>query len=201
MPALTFATLQTELSDRGFSRLSATRLGYFINQARADLDGYRLWPYRLTTASGAAPLTIADLGTIEEVVDTANNSNPLHYMSRRNLLDYYGTITTTGTPQFFYIDNGIVRTFPIGGTLSVRYYKNAPDLTGTQVPLAPFEFHFLIVDLAEQRAHRSKGDIATANALQPYIDQQLQGMVEDQFGQQIEGGDFVQTITGSSEDW
>jgi hypothetical protein len=200
VPALTFATLQTELSDRGFARLTTTRLGYFINQARADLDGFRPWPYRLTTASGAAPLTITDLGTIESVVDTANNSNQLEFVSRQNLLDYYGIITTTGTPSFYFIDNGIVRTYPVGGTLSVRYFKATPDLTGVQVPLAPPEFHFLIVDMAEQRAHRSKGDIATANALQPYIDQQLQGMVEDQFGQ-TQGSDFVQTITGASEDW
>ena len=200
MPALTFATLQTELSDRGFARLTATRLGYFINQARADLDNLRPWPYRLATATGAAPLTITDLGTIESVVDTGNNSSQLEQVSRQNLLDYYGLLTTTGTPSFFYVDNGIVRTYPVGGTLSVRYFKRTADLTGTQVPAAPADYHFLIVDMAEQRAHRSKGDLATAGAMQPYIDGQLQMMVEDQFGQS-QGSDFVQVITGASEDW
>lgn len=200
MPALTFATLQTELSDRGWSRLSATRLGYFINQARADLDGMYLWPYRLTSTSGAAPLTIADLGTIEEVIDTANQSNALEYASRRELLDGYGLLTTTGVPQWFYVDNGIVRTMPVGGTLTVRYYKRTADLTGVQVPLAPADYHLLIVDLAEQRAYRAKGDTATAGALQPYIDSQIARMVNDQFGQQVQGPD-VQTLSYSSEDW
>lgn len=200
MPALTFATMQTELSDRGFSRLSATRLGYFINQARADLDNAMPWPYRLTSASGAAPLTITDLGTIEEVVNTANQSLPLDYSSRRSLLDSYGILTTTGVPCWFYVDNGVVRTYPVGGTLTVRYYKRTPDLTGVQAPLAPSDYHLLIVDMAEQRAHRGKGDVATAAALQPSIDTQFARMVDDQFGQQVQGPD-VQTLSYASEDW
>jgi hypothetical protein len=191
VPALTFATLQTELSDRGWSRLSATRLGYFINQGRADLDNLYLWPYRLTTASGSAPLTITDLGVIEEVVDTAQSSLPLHFVSRRNLLDAYGILTTTGSPQWFYVDNGVVRTYPVGGTLSVRYYKRTPDLTGVQVPLAPADYHLLIVDLAEQRALRSKGDVAGAAALQPFINAGVARMINDQFGQQVEGEDYL----------
>lgn len=199
MPALTFATLQTELSDRGWQRLSATRLGYLINQARADLDGMFLWPYRLTTASGAAPLTITDLGTIEEVVDTANASNPLHFVSRRNLLDSYGLLTTTGSPDWFYVDNGVIRTYPVGGTLTVRYYKRTPDLTGVQVPLAPADYHLLIVDLAEQRAFRGKGDVQSAAALQPFINQGVARMVNDQFGQQVEGADY-EMVSGESVD-
>lgn len=194
MPALTFATLQTELSDRGWARLSATRLGYLINQARADLDNMYLWPYRLTTASGAAPLTITDLGVIEEVVNTAASGAALHFASRRNLLDSFQVLTTTGFPNWFYVDNGVVRTFPVGGTLSVRYYKRTPDLTGVQPPLAPADYHLLIVDMAEQRALRGKGEVATAAALQPYIDSQLARMVDDQFGQQIEGSDVLQTM-------
>lgn len=200
MPALTFATMQTELSDRGWSRLTPTRLGYLINQARADLDNMMLWPYRLASTSGAAPLTIADLGVIEEVVDTANQSNALDYASRRELRDSYGDLTVTGTPDWFYVDNGIIRTMPVGGTLTVRYYKRTPDLTGTQAPLAPADYHLLIVDMAEQRAHRGKGDVATASALQPYIDSQLSRMVQDQFGQQVQGPD-VQTLSYASEDW
>ena len=200
MPALTFATMQTELSDRGWSRLSATRLGYLINQARADLDNYACWPYRLASASGAAPLTIADLGVIEEVVNTAVSGSPaLDYVDRRTLKDTYGDLTTTGVPQWFYVDNGIVRTYPVGGTLTVRYYKRTPDLTGTQVPLAPADYHLLIIDMAEQRAHRGKGDVATANGLQPYIDAELAKMIDDQFGQQVQGPD-QQILTGASVD-
>lgn len=200
MPALTFATAQTELSDRGFSRLSATRLGYLINQARADLDNLYLWPYRLTTATGTSPLTIADLGTIEEVLDTANASRPLDFMPRRNLLNDYGTLTTTGSPWYFYIDNGVVRTFPVGGTLSVRYYKRTPDLTGVQVPSAPSDYHMLIVDLAEREAHAGKTDYAGAEALEVRIQRKIAQMVNDLFGQQDQGPDGYQVMTGASCD-
>jgi hypothetical protein len=115
-------------ADRGFDTLSDTRLGNFINQGRAELDQMFLWPYRLASASGASPLTITDLGTIEEVANSAVTGSPvLAYADRRSLRDSYGDITTTGTPGYFYIDNGVVRTYPVGGTLAVRYYKRPPD--------------------------------------------------------------------------
>jgi hypothetical protein len=94
-----------------------------------------LWPYRLTTASGAAPLTITDLGVIEEVVDTAQSSLPLHFVSRRNLLDAYSILTTTGSPQWFYVDNGVVRTYPVGGTLSVPVLQADTGFDGGSGPV------------------------------------------------------------------
>jgi hypothetical protein len=141
---------QAGLSDRGFDELSDTRLGSFINQGRAELDNLYCWPYRLTSASGASPLTITDLGTIEEVADTSQSgSPPLDYADRRSLRDSYGDITRTGSPAFFFIDNGVVRTYPVGGTLAVRYYKRTPLLVAdADTPLAPVDYHLLYVDFA-----------------------------------------------------
>ena len=198
MPALTFATLKTELSDRGFDQLSDTRLGYFINQARGELDGMHNWPYRLATATGSSPLTITDLGSIEEVADTNQTGAPaLDYADRRSLKQAYGDLTVAGAPAFFYVDNGVVRTYPVGGSLSVRYYKRAPDLSGTQVPLAPSDYHLLIVDMAVRWAQK---DGEQPDSVSGDIQRQLAIMVTDLFGQQIVGSDLV-PVAGESCDW
>jgi hypothetical protein len=49
---MTFAELKTELAARGFDHLSDTRLGQYVNQARAELDGMHMWPYREDSATG-----------------------------------------------------------------------------------------------------------------------------------------------------
>jgi hypothetical protein len=194
-----FSALKQELSDRGFDELSDTRLGQFINQGRAELDNLYSWPYRLTSASGASPLTINDLGTIEEVANSAvSGSPPLDYADRRTLRDYYGDITITGTPSFFYIDNGVVRTYPVGGTLAVRYYKRPPLLTAAgDTPLAPVDYHLLYVDFAARWAAK---DGMQPDGLSADILRQVQIMVADLFGQQLVGSDLA-PVTGDSCDW
>lgn len=194
-----FSDLRTELAARGFDELTPARLGLFINQGRAELDNLYKWPYRLTTESGASPLTITDLGSIEEVADSSQNgSPPLDYADRRSLRDTYGDITTTGSPGFFYIDNGVVRTYPVGGTLNVRYYKRTPQLVAdADVPLAPVDYHLLIVDLAARWAAK---DGFQPDGLSGDIQRQLAIMVADLFDQQIVGTDLT-PVSGESADW
>jgi hypothetical protein len=194
-----FSALKQELSDRGYDDLSDTRLGNFINQGRAELDNMYNWPYRLATATGASPLTITDLGTVEEVANTAIAGSPsLDYADRRSLRDSYGDITITGSPAFFFIDNGVVRTYPVGGTLSVRYYKRTPLLAlTTDTPLAPVDYHMLYVDFAVRWAAK---DGMQPDGLSADIQRQLTVMVNDLFGQQLVGSDLV-PVGGDSSDW
>jgi hypothetical protein len=67
-----FSALKQELSDRGFSMMSDTRLGYIINRAAQQLDMSYLWPYREAGVTGTAPVTISDLGRVQAVLDTTN---------------------------------------------------------------------------------------------------------------------------------
>jgi hypothetical protein len=195
-----FAALKTELSDRGFARLTDARRGIFVNEGRRKLDNLCTWPYRLASASGAAPLTIADLGVIEEVLNTAAASAPLDFMDRRSILDAYGELTTVGAPQVFYIDNGIVRTYPVGGTLAVRYYKRTPVLVnGTDTPLAPADYHLLYVDLAEVEARGGK-DVPLGD-LPARVQQKILEMADDLFGQQVQGPSVGMSLTFASDDW
>jgi hypothetical protein len=189
-----FTALKQELADRGFARLTPARQGFYVNEGRQRLDNAYLWPYRLASASGASPLTITDLGVIEEVANSAaSGSPPLDYADRRSLRDAYGDITTTGTPGFFYVDNGVVRTYPVGGTLAVRYYKRTPVLSaGADTPLAPVDYHMLYVDYAEAEAHAGKTDWQGAAALAQRIQIKTAQMVNDLLGgQQLVGSDLV----------
>jgi hypothetical protein len=197
---MNYAALKTELQARGFDYLNDTRLGYFINAGRHELDMLELWPYRLTSTSGASPVTIGDLGTIEEVVDTANNYYTLDATERRSLRGNGTDLTLAGSPQYFYVDNGVVTTYPVGGTLSVRYYKRPADLSGsTDIPLAPTQYHLLIVDMAARWAYRDADNFQAIGALTPEIDRQTQTMRMDLLYTQSATTDFIRT--GGSDLW
>lgn len=198
---MNFTALKQELSDRGYEDLSDARLGNFINQGRAELDNMYLWPYRVTTTTtGAPPVVLTDLGVIEDVVDTTNNMFPLAYRDRRTLQDAFTDLTQTGQPLYFWIDNGTVRTYPVGGSVVIRYYKRAPMLsTGSDTPLAPADYHMVIVDMAVRWAQKD-GD--APDTLDGDITRQIGVMMEDLLGQQNQGPDGFQPGAGSaSDDW
>jgi hypothetical protein len=154
---MNFSALKQELSDRGYDDLSDTRLGNFINQGRAELDLMYNWPYRLATASGASPLTITDLGTIEEVANTARHRQP--------------AIGLRGPPQ----PARLVRRHHDHRQPRVLLHRQRrrPDLPGrrdalgpllqadaaavgaTDTPLAPTDYHMLYVDFAVRWARRT----------------------------------------------
>lgn len=198
---MNFATLKTELSDRGFTALGDTRLGQYINAGYHEFNEEHLWPWRIDTETGAAPLTVTDLGTIEEVVNTANGSTPLCGEDRRTLRDAYGDLTRTGTPEYFYRDDQTtIRTYPVGGTLSVRHYKVAADLTGADTPIIPSRYHLLIVDYAVRQAYRVMDNHSAAEHLDVEIQRRLAKVVEAVLNVQV-ANPIVTQVTAGSEDW
>src|SRR3954465_13450910 len=123
-----FATLKTEFYARGFDYLNdsgagTARAGRWVNQAYLELCELGGWPFLDATATGAAPLTIADLRTVESVVDTATNTILAH-VDRRTATEWDPTLPATGPPCIYWIAGGTtITTYPTGGTLSVRYWK------------------------------------------------------------------------------
>jgi hypothetical protein len=178
---MTFAELKTELSDRGFSDLSDARLGRYINYARAELDRMYLWPWREKSGTGTAPITISDLGVIEAVTNESQDYR-LPQRQYRDLLDQHGDLSTSGTPECYYVGwpSGVpvVGTYPTNtDTIGVQYWKVTADLTGSQEPDSPDEAHYLIVDLAVRRASRDVGDHEGAEAIQSEIDRQINDLL------------------------
>jgi hypothetical protein len=185
---MNYAALQAELAARGTDYLG-TRGAQYINFARAQLDAAYAWPYLKTSATGTAgagTVTIADLGSVIVVQDTANAFNVLPQRSEADLRACYGDLTLAGTPWVYYSPaTGVLTGFPLGGTLRAAYVKDAPDLSGpTDSPLSPAKYHGLIVDMAVQMAYRDSDDHQLAEQLQAWIDRQTRAMVSDLFADQ-----------------
>lgn len=204
---MTFAELKAELVARGFDSLSTTRQGYLINNARAELDRMFLWPWREKSESGPAPLSIADLGTIEAVTNTSVAGSPrLQRADYRTLLDSYGDLSTSAAPEFYYVawPSGTpeVATFPTNSDdIGVQYWRVTPDLTGVEEPASPDQAHYLIVDLAVRRAYRDNDEHDNAAALQPEIDNAVQQLLEQYPPGIADGPDAYVGVSFQSEDW
>lgn len=197
-----FSDLKTELSDRGFAYLSDARLGRYVNQARTEIDEMELWPYRQATATGVAPLTISDLSSIESVWDSGGNRN-LTIRDRRDLVDTYRDLTVTGTARWVYVEGStVVRTYPVGGTLTVRYYKSTPDLSAAgDLPLLPTRYAYVIVDAAVRRAYQDDDNAAMAQAVQAEVDRALELMRSSLLNTETQDPSFMRVTAGSGGDW
>lgn len=187
---MTFAELKAELLNRGFNYLDQNdplRSGRFINWAMHELDDAYLWPYREATATGAAPLTIADLGIVEMVTDSTGY--PLEPLEYRDVVYSWGDPTQAGVAFGWYERNGQVLAFPATGTITVKYWKVTPDLSAAgDIPLSPTRFHGLIVDLAVRRAYRDSDNASLADDLNAQIDADLQKMANALFVKQTQQG-------------
>lgn len=201
---MNFAALKQELSDRGFARVVDARLGLLVNEARQLLDNLYPWPYREASSTGAVPLTITDLGTIQQVTDTTTG-NVLTPASSQQITEATTTPTAAGTPRWYTVSAGnTITTYPVSaGQIKVAYYKRSAALTlAGDTPLAPTDYHMLIVDLAEREAHRTKGDYAAAAATDQIIAGKLARMTADLFANQAATGpETAPTITDASCDW
>jgi hypothetical protein len=186
---MTFDDLRDELSARGFTHLSTTRLGLLINRARARLDGMYTWSYREDSAQGAAPLSIPTLGIVE-AVSNETGGYLLEEMGYADILDMTSDLSTGGSASYWYrstvAGDPVVNTYPDNGdTIGVQFWAITPDLSAdADVPASPDRYHLLIVDLAQQAAERDRGNHSSAQALQPEVDRQVTEMVEDLLVQQ-----------------
>lgn len=170
--ALDFQAMQVEFYARGFADLNdggagVVRAKRWLNDAMHEIDDMNDWPYLNTTTTGAAPLTIADLGVIESVTNVAGLYT-LRPRDRRDLRREYGDLTTAGTACFYYITGGsTINVFPVQAslTMTVDYWKVPVDLSANgDTPAMPDRFRMAIVDLAVERASRDRGDEVGAQA-------------------------------------
>ena len=158
--------MRTEGQARGFSHLSSARVDAMLNSAYQELAALENWPILIATASGAAPLTIADLRTVLSVFDTAQGTRKIEYADERDLRDAYGDISVTGSPHHYYVDAGVIRTYPVGGTLSVRYVKTPAALAlDADEPVFPDQWHEIVVLGAVRRAYQDSDDFQAAEAV------------------------------------
>lgn len=195
MVQINFTELKNALSARGFSHETDERLGRWVNRARARLDMKYRWPYRLATTTSIA--TIADIGEVESVSDTTSKA-PLEESSYTDLLYDYSDLTLTGTPAFWYRTSTGVATYPVTtNTVTVRYWKRPSDLTETATPLAPADYHMLIVDWANAMAERDRGNHQVADGIMADVREQVSEMLDDLISQ---SEPHFMRVTGASVD-
>lgn len=204
--ALDFLGLYTELYARGFDYLNdggagVTRAKRWINDAAHQIDDLEPWLYLQASTTGTAPLTIADLGRVESVVDVANR-NVLTFLDRRDVTDMYADLTTTGSPAYYFVTGGtVVATYPVSTvTLTVRYSKVTADMSATtDTPAMPDRFRMAIVEYAVAQAYRDVSNWDGAAQATAAGDQIVRRMVE--WNTLAQGMGTNQRITGASEDW
>lgn len=203
---MNFAALKTELAARGFDYLTDARRGQFINDARAELDNGSKWPYREASVTGTAPLIVSDLGRVEAVTNES-----MHYQLRpgsyQALLDEFGDLSLTGLPVLFYVaqpaGEPVIATYATNGdTIGVQYWKRTPMLSADEdTPLAPADYHLLIVDMATVRAYMDRDNYQGAQSLQGWVDRRLAQMQNDLLaGRQDAGPQDSTALLGFSVD-
>lgn len=154
-----FQALQTEFFAHGFDRFNdagvgLTRAKRFINSAYQEICDLHDWPFLEASTTNTPPLNIADMRTVESVIDTTSKRK-LVPIDRRDLTDYCPDLTVTGDPGYYYLTLGTtINVFPVAAhNLLVRYWRVAPDLVNNaDLPAFPARYHELIVLGACRRA-------------------------------------------------
>lgn len=131
------------------------------------------------TTSGAAPLEVADLRSVEYVIDSTDETK-LDPLDRRLLTDTSFNLAEQGVPSWYYLTKGTtINVFPVSSaSLSVRYYKVPPKLTGSGVPVLPERWHSLIIDGAVARAYADSDDFELERNAEEAFQRRLQRMRE-----------------------
>ena len=182
---------------RGFDYMSNGEAELLINDAYLiDIASAENWPFLETSVETTAPLTMENVETIEFVVDVSTGCK-LHPLDPRNLTDAYPLRQETGTPQSYYLSEGVLRVYPLNTTdaLLVRYRAFPSKLTGSATPILPERFHSLIVDGAVARAYEGSDDYELAQSAANVFGQRLQKMREILLGQYRDGPDQFVSVT------
>lgn len=191
--------LRTRLRNKGFQYLTDTECDTLLNEAYLEICDLADWPFLHATTSGPAPLTITDLGRVLSVQDTGS-LRPLRFTTREQIVGCGRNPALAGTPCEYWLDGlTVVATWPVGGTVSVRYVKMPDPLSSTNLtPVIPSRFHDLIVTLAAVKAYGDDSDLADAqNAVGEYtrrIEQMGTALLD-------QSADTTYVQVGESGDW
>ena len=170
---MNLGTARTEFQARGFDYLSSTRCNAYLNRSLAALSVEAAWPWLESTTSGTAPVTVSDLRAVLSVVDTTT-STELQPADRRNLIGMYTTLTTTGSPAYWYRSSlTAISVYPANtsDTISVRYIAHEAELTSdSSSPSLPSRHHNVWVDRAVYEAYVDSDNFESAAMLKQKID-------------------------------
>lgn len=192
---MNFSELKQEIQDRGFDFLSDARLGTFVNRAYQRVNESRPWPYLETSlTSQNAPITFTDLRQVLYVIDTTNK-HVLRGEDQRIIRQFDPDLEVSGNPEFYYLEGDVMKVWPPNAStnLDIRYVKVPTDLTGTDEPVFPSRFHYMIVEGALVIAYRDTDNLEAAENHEARFQYELLEMSDSLLSRQLSGHQFVQS--------
>lgn len=209
---MTRADLVARLRSSGLDFLTLEQANQFVNEACAEFQSEELWPWRLATAAGVAPLYIVNLGPIDFVTVPARRL-ALRPQRQSSLIDQFGNFdSTNGFANYYYptFDNSVGGTINIvpnsAEPIKVTHYAKAfwrdgvrTAQTDSDQPACPAETHELIDLLARERALRWNHELDEADRLRSYYGTRLEEMKDKET--KALGGWDEPDITRENADW
>lgn len=186
---MTTTEMVTELVARG-AEVDTTRNEQFLNLAYKELWNAYEWPFSLAEVTGSAGAGFvtepSDFRKASYVTDKSGGTVPGRPLDQINMEDLqedykFEDFAKTGTPEFWYRDPLLARivTYPVGGTVYMRYWKRAATTTGATSMLVPAEYHMLIVDRALVEVYKDNDEQANAEKQLAFFDRQRLQMADD----------------------
>lgn len=155
------------------------RINRWIQQAIREICDYKPWPFLLVTKQGTAPLEVADLGHVQAVSDITGR-NPLEPITLNQALLGDPTLSSVGTPEYWYTEDGkTIKIFPANTSVTIKvHYRKVPvALEDEDVPIIPEDYHDLIVTRVRVKVYEATDNFeAAAEVLKDY-ERELDGMV------------------------
>lgn len=178
--ALDFQALYVEFYARGFNYLNdggagVTRAKRFLNAAMHNINDMYKWQYMMasTTATPSVAGAVTSITDIDEIESVVVGGVPLVERSRSELVQMFGDLTTTGTPEYYYsTGSSSFSVYPVStSTVTVTYWKVQTDLSANgDVPLMPDRFREAIIEQACAYAYRDSDDPQEAAVCQAEAD-------------------------------
>lgn len=180
---MTFTGLVEELEACGFQYVAKNRLEDWIQRSYAQLSARHQWPWLEWTEEQAAPFEFKnkDLRYVLSVLDTTQERT-LWGVERTWARERFPNLEEAGSPVYWFLENQEkFRTFPTSeDKIAVRYIKKAAQIAGTEEPLIPSEWQYLIVDTARVLALRDNDEWQNARELKGDVEAGVNEMIADQ---------------------
>lgn len=152
----------------GANHLDEGDVQRFVDEAVREFDAEELWPWRVIEATGSAPLAVTTLGPIDSVRDSERR--PIWPRRHSELVEERRDLTATGNARYYYVEAGVVHTWPISVLpITVRYHDQGGWTTGDEeagsdadTPRADERWHDAILHLVKLRCRMEDRDQAGA---------------------------------------
>ena len=156
-------------------------MNLMLNRARNDFEDYWEWPWLRATATGPAPLDLADLKYVKRVT----GPDGVGIWELRGPVGPAVAILP-GAGRYWYLLDAADGTEHVAvcllgdpGTITVDYIRQSPELdTDADTPLIPVRYHAVWIDWAVIQAYKDSDNFTAAGALQADVNVRMQVLVE-----------------------